>query len=344
MVRIMARRTHTMRKHLYVSLIVAALLTSRPGAIVAQINMQQMPGFSSGSSASVNRTPPMASELRIVPQDVTKLRLAPGFLVNLNVLEDPDFVGSFRVDEQGNLVIPIIGVLHVAGETAYEARNQIEKRLIDDQILKHPQVTFTVLEYAAPTVTIIGEVASPGRYPLLAPQRLVDVLALAGGPTLIAGNEVQITPGGSGGEPIMVHYSRNADPKMIEDVFVRPGDTVQMKRAGVVYVLGAVNRPGGYVMQEDGTLNILEAISLANGTATIASTKTVYVIRKNADGTEVDMAISYKKITQGKTGDVLLHAKDILYVPTNMMKSIIANTTPIWSSAASAAIYSGFYH
>src|ERR1700740_3215885 len=128
MVRITARRTHTMRKHVYISLTVIALLTSRPGA-TAQINMQQMPNYSGGSPASsVNRTPPTASELRVVPQDVTKLRLAPGFLVSLNVLEDPDFVGSFRVDEQGNLVIPVLGVLHVAGETAYEARNQIEKR------------------------------------------------------------------------------------------------------------------------------------------------------------------------------------------------------------------------
>jgi polysaccharide export outer membrane protein len=333
-----------MRKPLYVSLIVTALLTSRSSAVVAQINMQQMPGYPSGSSASINRTPPMGSELRIVPQDVTKLRLAPGFLVTLNVLEDPDFAGSFRVDEQGNLVIPIIGVLHVAGETAYEARNQIEKRLIDDQILRHPQVTFTVLEYAAPTVTIIGEVASPGKYPLLAPQKLVDVLALAGGPTIIAGNQVQITPGGSGVEPIMVHYSRNADPKMIEDVFVRPGDTVQMKRAGIVYILGAVNRPGGYVMQEDGTLNILEAMSLAYGTTNIASIKTVDVIGKNGDGTEVHMAISYKKITQGKTGDVQLHAKDILFVPTNNVKSVLINTSSIWSSAASSAIYAGIYH
>ena len=333
-----------MRKYLYLSLIVIALLTSRPGAVVAQINMQQMPNYSGGSPGSVNRTPPTASELRAVPQDVTKLRLAPGFLVSLNVLEDPDFVGSFRVDEQGNLVIPILGVLHVAGETAYEARNQIEKRLIEDQILKHPQVTFTVLEYTAPTVTIIGEVASPGKYPLLAPQKLVDVLALAGGPTLIAGNEVQITPGGAGGEPIFVHYSRNGDPKMIEDVFVRPGDTVQMKRAGVVYVLGAVNRPGGYVMQEDGALNILEAISLANGTSTVASTKTIYILRKNGDGTETDMAISYKRIVQGKARDVQLHAKDILYIPTNTLKSVVINTQGVWSATASAAIYTGFYH
>jgi polysaccharide biosynthesis/export protein len=335
-----------MRSLLHLSLIATALLTSHPGVVVAQINIQQqmpLPSYSGNSSGSANRNAAMGSELRVVPEDVTKLKLAPGFLVGLNVLEDPDFYGNFRVDEQGNLVIPIIGILHVAGETSFEARNQIEKRLIDDQILKHPQVVFSVLEYAAPTVTIIGEVGSPGKYPLLAPQKLVDVLAMAGGPTLLAGNQVQITPGGSGGDPILVHYSRTADPKMIEDVFVRPGDTVQMKRAGLVYVLGAVNRPGGYVMQEDGTLNIMEAMSLANGTSNIASTKTIYVIRKNTDGSEVDMAISYKKITQGKAQDVQLHAKDILFVPTNSAKSVLVNTQPIWSSAASAAVYYGIY-
>ncbi len=193
-------------------------------------------------------------------------------------------------------------------------------------------------------VTLMGEVGSPGKYPLLAPHKLVEVLALAGGLTPLAGNEVQITPASAAAEPLLVRYSKASDPKSVENVIVRPGDTVQVKRAGVIYVLGAVNRPGGYVMEEEGTLKVLEAISLANGTAISAATKTIFILRKNADGTEVDIALPYKKISQGKSADVQLHATDILYVPTSAIKSILTNSQSILSSAASAGIYAVATH
>ena len=140
-------------------------------------------------------------------------------------------------------------------------------------------------------------------------------------------------------EPILVHYSKASDPKTVEGVIVQPGDTVQVKRAGIVYVLGAVNRPGGYVMQENGTLNVLQAISLANGTSVSASTGTIHLLRRNADGTEVDMALPLKKISHGKRTDVQLHATDVLYVPTSTIKAIFTNSQAVLASAASASVY-----
>lgn len=319
-----------------------------PKAGFAQINMQQMPGFPGGAAHSQGRADAAstmhATGLGMVPEDFAQLKLAPGFLVNLNVLDDPDFVGDFRIDENGDIHLPTLGPVHVAGETASEARAEIKTVLVKGQILKDPQVTLTVLEYTAPLVTIIGEVAAPGKYPLLAPHKLIDVLALAGGPTVLAGNEVRIVPGTPGGKPVLVHYSKDSNPKAVEDVFVDPGDTVQVKRAGIVYVLGAVNRPGGYVMQEEGTLNVLQAISLANGTSIAASTGTVYMLRRNADGTEVDIALPYKKISRGKAADVQLHATDILYVPTSALKSILTNSQSVLNSAASASIYAAATH
>ena len=105
-------------------------------------------------------------------------------------------------------------------------------------------------------------------------------------------------------------------------MIVNPGDTVQMKRAGIVYVLGAVNRPGGYVMQEEGTLNVLQAVSLANGTSIAASSGTIYVLRRNADGTEV-IAVPYQKISRGKSADIQLHPTDVLFVPSSAIKSVL---------------------
>jgi polysaccharide export outer membrane protein len=328
-------------------LLTSALLICTLHSALAQITMQQMPNYSSGpaSSATTNRNragvPPAisSSELRTIPEDFAKLKLAPGFLVSLNVLDDADFSGSYRIDEQGEITVPVLGTVHVEGETAAEARDQIKQRLLKEQILNDPQVTLAVVEYTAPEVTIIGEVTGPGKYPLLAPRRLIDVLALAGGTTLLAGNEVQITSGTTSNEPVVVHYSRGSNPQTIENVLVHPGDTVQVKRAGIVYVLGAVVRPGGYVMQEEGTLNVLQAISLANGTSPAASTKRIYLLRRNPDGTEVDITLYYKGITQGKYSDVQLHATDVLFVPTSTVKSVLVNSQSVLASAASASIY-----
>jgi protein involved in polysaccharide export with SLBB domain len=92
-------------------------------------------------------------------------------------------------------------------------------------------------------------------------------------------------------------------------------------------------------MQEDGTLNVLQAISLANGTTVAAKDSTIYLLRREADGTEVNIALPLKKISRGKRADVQLHATDVLYAPTSTMKAILTNGQGILASAASASIY-----
>ena len=212
------------RKAICALLVIPLLPICLSDAGRAQIGMQQTIGSQSGATTSRNRPDASAalgkSGLGMVPEDFAQLKLAPGFLLSLTVLDDPDFVGAFRVDEQGDIALPVLGTLHVAGETVSEARLQIGKKLLEGKILKDPQVDLSILEYSATEVSIIGEVASPGKYPLLVPRKLVDVLALAGGTTITAGNEVQITPANSGAEPVLVHYSKATNPKAVEDAIV----------------------------------------------------------------------------------------------------------------------------
>jgi polysaccharide export outer membrane protein len=344
----MSKRHYMKDKFSAAGLVTVALLVLLAHRSVAQTAIQATAGRSTISSVpskitSQDRSDAAAamrsSGLMVVPEDFAKLTLAPGFLVSLNVLDDPDLVGTFRIDQQGDLSLPILGTMHVAGETVSEARVQIQSALLKNQILNDPQVNLTVLEYTVPQVTIIGEVASPGRYPLLVPRSLVDVLAFAGGATLTAGNQVQITRGSASAEPILVDYSRATDPHAVNTVMVDPGDIVLVKQAGIVYVLGAVNRPGGYVMQEAGTLNVLQAISLANGTAIAANTSTIHLLRRNDQGVVVDIPLSFKKLVRGQSADVQLQARDVVYVPTDKLKAIFSNGSSILASASSASIY-----
>lgn len=325
------------------SLAVLALLLAWAASGAAQTDLQQRMGSASAPAQSHSREDAASTRsagMAVVPADFAQLKLAPGFLLGLNVLDDTDFEGVFRIDEQGEIALPVLGAVHVAGETVSEARVQIGKILVEKGILKDPQVELSIQEYTTPEVTILGEVASPGKYPLFVPRKLVDVLALAGGTSIAAGNEIQITRGGAAGETLSVHYAHGTSAKSVEDVLVNPGDTVQVKRAGIVYVLGAVTRPGGYVMQEQGTLTVLQAISLANGTTIAASTGTIYLLRRNEDGSVVDMALPFKQITKGKRADIQLRATDVLYVPTSKVKSILTYSQGLLTAAASASIYS----
>jgi polysaccharide biosynthesis/export protein len=320
-------------------LVAAALVLSSAFAAFAQLG-------TSVSSAGGAATKPGAgaatgsSGLSTVPEDFSKLTLAPGFLVSLNVLDDADFGGTFRVDQQGAITVPILGTVHVAGETVPEARVQIRNKLLEYRFLKDPQVNLAVVEYTPPEITIIGEVASPGKYPLLSPRKLVDVLALAGGTTLTAANEVQITSASAEHKTIMVRYSRRTNLQAVEGVIVQPGDTIQVKRAGIVYVLGAVTRPGGFVMQEEGTLSVLQAIALANGTTILAANSKIYIVHQNADRSVAYVAVNYKKMTRGKVADIQLQAADILFVPTSKLKTIYSNTQQLMSQAALVGLYS----
>lgn len=321
--------------HLLACIVLAwlGLTAARAEAQIALLPLDQ--SIKSRGQADAGRS----SSLGTVPPGFEKLKLAPGFLISIYVMDDSDFNGSYRVDQQGKITVPFLGDLQVANETVTEAREQIRQKLIDEKFLIDPQVQVAIAEYAAPEVTIVGEVASPGKYPLLIPRKLVDVLSLAGGPTTMAGDQISILGSAPGSQPVVVHYSRGTNSKDVENVLVHPGDTVQVKRAGVVYILGAVNRPGAFVMQEEGTLTLLEAVSMAAGTSPLVASKHVYLLRHNQDGTVVRISLPYSKIAKGKSADLALRNLDILYFPDSRLKTAFSNTQELLTATATASVY-----
>ena len=277
----------------------------------------------------------------IVPKDFSELRIEPGDLLSVNVYDAPEFTSSYRVDLAGDLTIPLCGKVNVRGLTLSEAAKRLEAALKDGQILNQPQVNLDVLQYAGQYVTVIGEVTSPGRIALIAPTKLGEILAQAGGVTPMAGARIKIRHGADDAQQeLEVPYSRSQGTPETASILVRPGDSVIIPRTGIVYILGAVNRPGGYVMQEDGKLNVAEALALSGGTLLQANTKGLRVIRRNPDGTVLDFPLSYEAIAKGTQTPLLLQAQDIVYVPMSKVKAIFTTTTGLISAAASAAIVS----
>jgi len=280
-----------------------------------------------------HRLNPLAS----VPEDFSTLKLAPGFLLSMEVYDTPEYSLELRIDSSGDVKLPMIGKVHIADLTLVEASARIATALREGKILNNPDVNLNIEEYAGREVTVLGEVRMPGRVEMLAPRHLDDVIAMAGGETEFAGKSIEIRHE-TGAEPRseVIHYSRNTDNHILSDTVVKPGDTVTVKRAGIVYVLGGVTRPGGYLMQEDGDLNVTQALALAYGTTMPAAVGSMRLIRKKDDGMVEETPIPYHDIIKGKVAPMRLQAEDVIYVPISKAKVILG--AGLMNTAVAAAV------
>jgi polysaccharide biosynthesis/export protein len=319
----------------------AGLLAAQQSAVPGP----QMGATSAGSSANAAAAAAEAlksapSGVTAVPEDFSKLKIQPGFQLNAQVFDEPDLSGQFRVGPDGNISVPLVGSVHVAGDTLAQAQDALEDSFKSAEILKHPQVSLDITQYAPTLVSVLGEVNSPGRLQMLAPHSLLDVITFAGGETQLAGGTIELRHKENGDTVTSSFpYERDSNGSSIADVLVHDGDTVIVPRAGIVYVLGQVTRPGGYLMQEDGKLDAAQAISMAMGTTLIASTRHILIIRRKPDGTYVQFEVSYSDMVRGKVTPPALEPQDIVYVPNSKFKTTFADVQNILAAATTATIY-----
>jgi polysaccharide export outer membrane protein len=266
------------------------------------------------------------------------LQISAGDLLDLNVFDTPELSTKLRVDENGNVSLPLAGGLLVSGMTAEQAKLAIEARLRETDILKDPHVSVTVLEYATQGVTVAGEVRNPGIYPLLGAHGLVDLISAAGGATPNAGKAVTVTHRSDPGHPVVTKVDSKPGSTAGFSVDVRPGDTIMVSHAGIVYVMGDVSKPGGFLIENNDRLTVMQAIALAQGTNKTASLNHAKLIRKVDTGRQ-ELPVPLKKILADKAPDVLLADGDILFVPSSAARNALASMGSMLPSVAGAAIY-----
>lgn len=266
------------------------------------------------------------------------LEISAGDLLDVNVFDTAELSGKMRVDEHGAIALALGGELPVSGLTAEEAARAIEKKLLDEGILREPHVSVTVLEYATQGVTVLGEVKNPGVYPLLGAHGLLDLISAAGGETPSAGRAVTLTHRSDPDHPVIVNVDSKPGSTAAFHADVLPGDTIMVSRAGIVYVVGDVGRPGGFLIENNDRLTVLEALALAQGTNRTASLNRARLIRKAA-GAREELPVPLKKILANRAPDVLLADGDILFVPSSGPKNALRDVESILPSATSAAIF-----
>jgi polysaccharide biosynthesis/export protein len=261
------------------------------------------------------------------------LRLGPGDLVQVSVYNIPELDTKIRISNNGDINLPLIDYVHVAGLTIDEAEDTIERRLDKGGFVKDPHVQVFVQEYISQGVNVLGEVVKPGIYSALGDQKLFTLVSAAGGFTDRAGNSITVTHRGQ--PPISVPMSRNLEDHPESNIAVLPGDTVIVRRADVVYVVGDVMRPSG-LMMDSGHISVLQAIALAGGTTSTAKLNGARIVRKGPAGLTT-IPVSLKKLMQAKTNDISMEADDILFVPTSSRKVLQARTAEAAVQLATSA-------
>jgi polysaccharide export outer membrane protein len=265
------------------------------------------------------------------------LRIGAGDLLNISVMREPDLDRRVRVRDSGEVSLPLIGDVAVQGMSAADAAKAVEKRYLDGQFLKHPDVSVFIEEFATQQVAVLGQVGKPGSYSLPAARSLIDVLAMAGGLTEIADRHITIERA-SHAASAEVFLSNRADDALEANVQVFPGDKVVVPKAGIIYVLGDVGRPGGYVMQNESRMTVLQAVAMAAGLNRTASADHVRLVR-GKDGQFAEQEIPLKEMQRGEVPDLLLEANDVLYVPFSFGRHLLMGTSSIAASASAALIY-----
>ncbi len=289
------------------------------------------------STATVTKPAPDSSGQNNPRQEGSSaLVLGPGDDLEITVYGAPDLSEHTRVSAEGNISLPLIGYVQVAGLTSSEAEGAIEAQLRQNNIVNDPQVSLYVKEYTSGSISVAGEVGKPGAYSALGPHRLFDVLQGAGGLTEKAANRAVISHRG-GEKPTTVELPKDPTEMALSNVEILPGDTVVVPPAPIVYVLGEVNKPGGYVLNSINGVTLLRVFAAAGGSTRAASVGKTKMIRTTPSGLK-ELQVPLKNILRAKAPDMPVQANDIIYVPSSRLKEVL-NAGALATTLGTVALY-----
>jgi polysaccharide export outer membrane protein len=266
----------------------------------------------------------------------TEYELGPDDQLLVWVSDAPEMSAKpVSVDLGGAINLPLIGRVKASGLTMEQLEAELTTRLKD--YFFHPQVVVSMVEFRSQPVSVIGAVNQPGVHQLRGHKRLFEVLSMAGGVRNDAGYTVKITrtrqwgpiplPGAaadSSGEfsvaEVKVKDIMSAtNPEA--NILIRPNDVISVPRGELVYVIGNVTKAGGFVLAEQETITVLQALALAGGLAPQAAGQNARILSsEKGSATRVDVPVNVKNILAGKAQDVPLRADDILFIPTSASK------------------------
>ena len=265
--------------------------------------------------------------------------IGPGDKVRVQVYDTPEMDQNVLVDDVGNAPLLFVGPVALGGKTPDEAAQIVKNVMVQKNIMQHPQVRVTIETTGAQDVAVGGEVNHPGAIALTTARPVLDVIAMAGGLTAMADRNIVVEHRGAGGVAQKYFVPNDVPVHGTEEMKVWPGDRIIVPKAGVVYVLGDVGRPGGYVlMSNDSAMTLLQALAMAESPNKTAVLGRIRLLRRSGQSYAL-VPVNVNNIKAGKAPDVLLQGNDVVMVPFSYIKNFGVNSTAVLNSLGSAAIY-----
>ena len=259
--------------------------------------------------------------------------------IGVFALEEPGTTTTLTctVGHDGKIALPWVESVRVQGLTARQAAEAV-RAAYDGKYLKNPQVTVTVAEHHSSVMIVTGAVNKPGVYPLkYNTSTVLGVLALAGGPTREAGDEVLLLRGGD--EVIPIDLTELIDAgNLALNLQVGDGDilTVPPQVKQYIYVLGYVRRPGVYRLENSTRVDALRAVAFGGGLTGMSRAENSYLVRETPGGTET-IPVDITKIAAGDLPPLYLRPGDALIVGTSAWQQMTAFMRPGMAANLSAS-------
>jgi polysaccharide export outer membrane protein len=283
----------------------------------------------------------------------TKYVLGPNDEIVILALNAEDIANKpIRITAGGDINLPMVGRIHVAGMTVEQLEGEVTERL--RKYIRNPEVAINVTGFKSQPVSVIGFVGTPGVIQLEGRKTLIEVLSMAGGLKQDAGYRVKITRKSEWGPIPLPSANPSGDYSVAEvnirgindathpeeNILILPFDIISVPRAEIVYVMGEVRKPGGFALNDKQSISVLQLIALSEGLGSNALGKKSKILRPVPGASHLEIEINLDQLLKGKTKDVTLQPEDILFVPNSSAKSALHKTVDgVISGVTGRAIY-----
>ena len=246
----------------------------------------------------------MAGGGRVASAPAQDYVLGPGDVIKITVFQNPDLTLETRVSENGTISYPLIGAVHIGGNSIPQAEKRITRMLKEGNFLNDPQVTILLEQVHGNQVVALGQFNRPGRYPLETTQmRLTDLIAEAGG-IAVTGSDTVIFTGVRDGKPVWQQIdvaSMFVNNHLEGDLILQGGDALYVDRYPMYYIYGEVQRPGPYRVERG--MTVVQALAAGGGLTPHGTQRGLRIKRHDADGHPVELTPSMDDAVQA--GDVI---------------------------------------
>ena len=282
----------------------------------------QFSGPATSSTSAFNQPLTVTTNPTILYPGERDVVLTVGDLVSIHLFSDGEYSPVVRINNDGTVLLPLIGILHLEGLSITQAEQLIAEKLVADGMYRNPQVTLQITEGPNSVITVIGEAHAV--VPIVGSRRLLDVLTTAGGLPPTASHVITINrPGVS--DPIVIDLGTDPLRSSLANIPLYPGDTIVVSRIGIVYVLGSFNSAAGTIPLNAYTpLTLTEATALSGGIKFDGRFSDLRIIRTVGDHRTVAI-YNIKKVLNGKVPDPILEPNDIVYLPPVPLKQLLSS-------------------